>query len=213
MSILKLLGGLLLTVLALMLSLGAFVLCARARVDFRAKNGETTLYVGLGPVRVRCYPPPKQLRARARKKEPPAAPRAPQAGKLSMDNVDTGDLLCLLFDLLGQMKQKLILETVWAEVVIGTGDAARTGLLYGYCAAIAGMVLPFLEQNFNMETCHIAVDGDFDVSSTRWNVKLTLAVRPGSLLLVLLKNRRRLLEMYQLMVKKEGAKTYERTSN
>ena len=69
------------------------------------------------------------------------------------------------------------------------------------------MVLPFLEQNFKMETCRIAVDADFDAAATRWEAKLVLAVRPGSLLAVLLHNRKRLMALYRLISKEEGAKT------
>ncbi|MGE4548735.1 MAG: hypothetical protein AB7C89_04170, partial [Intestinibacillus sp.] len=76
-----------------------------------------------------------------------------------------------------------------------------------------GMILPFLEQNFNMKTCHIAVDGDFESAATRWKVKLVVAMRPGSVLAVLFHHRKRLYGLYRQMVKKEGAKTYERTSN
>ena len=214
MIVLKIIGFVLLALLVLLLLIGLFVLPARARVDFRGENGAVELRVGLGPLRLKIWPLPEALR----KRKPPVKEERPEVqeprqGAFSMENVDFADVLDLLFEILGHMRDRLFIETVWVQVIIGTGDAARTGLLLGYSAAATGMILPFLEQNFNMKTCHIAVDGDFESAATRWKVKLVVAMRPGSVLAVLFHHRKRLYGLYRQMVKKEGAKTYERTSN
>ncbi|MCB6364731.1 DUF2953 domain-containing protein [Intestinibacillus massiliensis] len=213
MIVLKTIGLILLSLLLLLCALGLFLLLARARVDFRGKDGDLSIRVGLGPFHFKIWPLPKALRGRAEKagghaptKGKPKAEKGAE-GKFHLEKLGLGDVLCLVLDLLSQMREKLILETVFADVVIGTGDAARTGILYGYSAAGAGMLLPFLEQNFRMGKCHIAVDADFDAAVTHWNVKLVFAVRPGSLLAVLLHNRKRLMDLYRLITKEEGAKT------
>ena len=215
MIVLRIIGFILLTLLLLLFLLSLFVLLARARVDFRGENGSVELRIGLGPLRLKIWPLPEVLQKRKRQPAPKKKPKTPEETPrmFSTENVDLADVLDLLLEILGNMKDKLILETVWVQIMIGTGDAAHTGMLLGYSAAATGMILPFLEQNFNMKTYHIAVDGDFEAATTLWKVKLVLAMRPGSLLAVLLHHRRRLYGLYRQMVKKEGANLYERTSD
>lgn len=215
MIVLKVTGFILLSLLLLLFLLSWFVLLAQARVDFRGENGAVELRVGLGPLRLKIWPLPEALRKRKRQPVKKKESKTPEATRrvFSAENVDLADVLDLLLEILGHMKDKLILETIWAKIMIGTGDAARTGLLLGYSAAATGMILPFLEQNFNMKTCHIAVDGDFEAATTCWKVKLVLAMRPGSLLAAVFHHRRRLYGLYRQMVKKEGANLYERTSD
>ncbi len=53
-------------------------------------------------------------------------------------------------DFLSDLTDRLRISRLRARVVIGT-DAAQTGILLGQTAALCGIIVPFLENTFDMQ--------------------------------------------------------------
>lgn len=210
MLVLKIVGWTLLSLLALLLLLGLFVLLTRFRIELRGKNGELTVRVGIGPFRLRIYPPP--ARAAEKTAAKPPKPGKPKKAKKERpprefypEQLSKGEMLDLVLDLLAALRDRLRIETLLLNLVFATPDAAKTGLLLGGASAAAGILTPFLEENFNMEELHITLDADFDGTRTRWAAVAVFAMRPVSVLCALWHERKRLYHMYQQFTKKDEA--------
>lgn len=210
MLVLKIIGIIVLILLLVLLGLMLFVLFSRVRINFRGKNGEAEVRAGIGPLHVKLYPIAKKSKKTKKPAEAPAEkkPEKPPAAP-DLSSLNTGGTLTYILDLLEQMKDKLILETVLLNVIFATGDAAKTGILLGTSSAMAGMIVPFLEQNFNIEQMQLKFGADFEDKETKWAAVIAFAVRPVSVLHVLWKNRKPLLALYQQIIKKEEATKHE----
>lgn len=207
------LGGIALVLLALLV----LALLPRARVVLdKPAEGALRLSVGYGFLRIPILPLPKKKggkRPAAKPKpraEKPAKHKKP--GGFSVKNLDLGEAICLALDLLYELRDRMKIHRLRADVMIATGDAAKTGILLGRSAAVTGMILPFLEQNFVIPDFHIAVDGDFqsETASTRFSCGVTVSIRPIHLPLILMKYRRRLIKLYHDL-RAETPQTTEKT--
>ncbi len=207
--------------LALLLLLA---LIPRVRVDVdKAQTGPLALAVRYGWIKIRLLPrkPKPSKKAAPAKPKPKAPPKKPKEkkakeGGFSAKGLDIGDTACLALDLLIELRNRLKIHRLRADVMLATGDAAKTGVLLGQIAAISGMVLPFLEQNFVIPDFRIAVDGDFQCEgpATRAAFAVSVSIRPIHLPLLLLKYRRKLLALYRsLRVAPAAGQTKENPSN
>lgn len=198
----------------LLLLLIVLALLTRVRVDLdKPEGGPLRLVIGYGPLRLPLLPLRKKKAAGKPVKTRPEKPKPekPAAGGFSIKNVDIGDAICLALTLLDELKNRLVIHRLRADVMIATGDAAKTGILLGRSAAVTGMILPFLEQNFSIPDFHIAVDGDFQAEAprTRFSFCAAASLRPLHLLLIFLKYRRKLMQLYSDL-KKTDEKTEEK---
>ena len=185
----NLLRILLLTVLCIVLGLlllALLLMTPRTGVHLFAGNGRARMMVFYGPLhkmldlskdRKKTKSKPKQ----EEKAEKPAEEKPKKPG-VNLKNLDIGQAVTDVLDLLGQAKDILRIDILRADVTIATGDAARTGLILGYSAALGGMIYPFLEQTFHIKDFHVAVDGDFQGEKTRYEIELSASFRPIAML-------------------------------
>ncbi|HIY12900.1 MAG TPA: DUF2953 domain-containing protein [Candidatus Agathobaculum merdipullorum] len=204
--------GLVLVVLLLILLL----LCVRIGVDVVGVNGEVSAEVRYGPVRIPVWPPPRRKKA-----QPPSEqqadehkPRKKRKKKkyrysLNREQLDIGDLADMTHRLHSELTDAVHISRLRVRVVIGTDDAAKTGILLGQSAAVTGMMVPFLENTFTMEDYHVDVDADFEADHTEWAFTVFGSLRPLRVLWCLLRHSGELYRMYKRMIKKEEAITHE----
>lgn len=172
-------------ILGTLLLLLALILCSKVRIDLSGKNGAISLKVGLGFFRIKLLP------RKASKK-----PAAPRASKRSVAETplaskrDWGDVLTTALALLEQLRNCVTIQQLRAHVLIGTGDAAKTGLLLGASAALTGMVVPFVEDCFAVRNLQITVDGDFTAAKTLWEARILCTAIPLRMAWVLVRNRK-----------------------
>ncbi|MGN1008659.1 MAG: DUF2953 domain-containing protein [Butyricicoccus sp.] len=208
MLLLKILG----IVLAILFGLVLLLILAtvpRAGVRVIGKDGLAGIWVRYGWLKLRIYPFPK--RKKAKKPAESAKPEKPVPEKkespFDFSKLDLGDTICLVLDLLDELRNALRLDTVRVNAMLATGDAARTGILLGQLAALAGMITPFLEQNFVIRDYHIAVDGDFQGNTTHWDAEIVFSVRPVRMVWALVKRWRTLKRLYDSIQKTEANET------
>ena len=186
--------------------MGIFLLLTLPRVGARAQgeNGEIQVWLRYGRIRIRVYPLPRafQKKKEDKPKKPAAAPSAPSDFDLS--NLDLGDTVCLLLDMLDDLRDIVRIDILRADVMIATGDAAKTGMLLGECSALVGMITPFLENTFSIKEYHIVLDGDFESNQTRWKATLAFSARPIRFFWALWKRRRTILQLYHTLKQPEN---------
>ena len=92
-------------------------------------------------------------------------------------------------DFLSDLTDRLRISRLRARVVIGTDDAAQTGILLGQTAALCGIIVPFLENTFDMQDYHVSADADLSMLTIRqWAFTVNCSIRPISLVRVLLRH-------------------------
>lgn len=186
------LGGIVLLLLLLMI----WLLCLKVQVFVdKAPGSSLRLLLQYGILRIPILPRPKREKPQKPPKEPPEKkekPKEPAKKKgipAFLKGLDIGDLICLALDTLLALKDRLVIRRLRVKVLIATGDAGKTGILLGRTAAITGMILPLLEQNFVIPDFKVDVDGDFEAEQpdTRAAVGLTLYMRPIFAVAILLR--------------------------
>lgn len=144
-------------------------------------GGRVEGYIRYGFVRVRVRHLPK---SHATPKEQPhdaAPPKQPlhrPSWPSGLPDIDLGDGMVMILEFVDDIKDRLCIDVLRVELTLATGDAAKTGLYVGYLSAIAGMLYPFLQRNFDMKRCSIVLDGDFQSTQTRYDVQFDLSFRP-----------------------------------
>ena len=206
----------LLGIAALMLLLGLLLLWVRVGVEAVGVTGEVNVELRYGALRIPVWPRPKHLKHPAPKPKKPAHVKPKKKRKkpqyrysLNRKELDFGELAALALTLLDEMADTLRISRLRVRVLIGTDDAAQTGMLLGGSAAFTGMTVPFLENTFDMQDYHIDVDADFEADHTEWAFTVFCSLRTLRLLLVLLRHRRELYSLYKRLIKKEEAIEHE----
>ena len=204
--------GLVLFVLLLILLL----LCVRTGIDVVGVNGDVSAEVRYGLVRIPVWPRPRR-----KKEQPPPEPQEdgqkPQKKRkkkkyrysINREELDIGELMDFTHRLHSELTDAVQISRLRVRVVIGTDDAAKTGILLGQSAAITGMIVPFLENTFSMRDYHVDVDADFEADHTEWAFTVFCWLRPLRVLWCLLRHSGELYRMYKRMIKKEEAITHE----
>lgn len=180
------------------------LLSIRAGIEIVGANGKIALDLRYGIIRVPILP--------LRKKEKPEAPPAPSTPepkksrwKLNYENLDIDEIWNLFFDICSELSDALCFSHIRARILIGTDDAAKTGLILGYCSAFVGMAVPFFENTFDMRDYYINIDADFDASHTVWACKIRCTTRPIQILRVTLRHGKHLFQLYKKLLRKEEA--------
>ena len=143
------------------------LLCMRAGVELVGVSGEVTLDAIYGPLRIPLWPRPRHLKRKEKKKqaEPEKKPEeAPPKGKFSLakSGLPFGKIADVALDFLGDLTGSLQITRLRVRLIIATGDAAKTGILFGQTAALCGILVPFLENTFDLRDIHVRADPDFD---------------------------------------------------
>lgn len=210
--LLTVLLGLLLLAFAVMLAL----LCVRTGVEAVGVNGEVSVELRYGAFRIPLWPPPRHLKEKAgtappsgRKKKKKKRKQKKYRYAFNRDAFDIWQAADLVVRLLGELADTLRISRLRVRVRIGTDDAAKTGMALGTSAALTGMIVPFLENTFDMREYHVDVDADFEADHTEWAFTVFCSLRPLWVLWRLLRHGRELFRMYKRLIKKEEAIDYE----
>lgn len=218
-QILSVLGTIAGVILLVVLGLIVFVhllLIPRVGVYAAAKNGDVKIKVRYSWLKILVFQlPKKEGKARKPKKPKKQKPKkekkpkeetgeAKPKKKLNFKALDLGDTICFFLNMLLRMKNTLRLDIVRADVVLATGNAAKTGKLLGQIAKWVSILYAFLQEHFNMKTCHIWVDGDFDGSETKYDTEFSLSLRPIVLEWVVVSSLPALYRMYKTLTKTEA---------
>ena len=216
MTVLLVILAVLLGLSVLAVLLGLALLWVRAGVEAVGVNGEVSVELRYGALHIPVWPRPKHLKRPVPKPKEPAPAKPKRTRKkpkyrysLNRQELDFGELAALALTLLDEMADTLRISRLRVRVLIGTDDAAQTGMLLGGAAAFTGMTVPFLENTFDMQDYHINVDADFEADHTEWAFTVCCSLRPLQLILVLLHHRRTLYNLYQRLIKKEEAIEHE----
>ena len=201
LTLLKVLGILLLVLLVL----AVLALCLRAGAEVRRDVRGLRVRVRYGPLGMTVYPLPKRKKPQEAAQTPkpkPEKPKAPPA--FDFKRLDIGETVCLALTLLDEMKDTLVIDRLCFSMIAASGDAARTAQLYGECMALAGMIYPFLAQNFVMKECRIDIRPDFDRTRSEWSGEAAVFLRPVRALFVLLRHGKELYRLYRQIQKDEA---------
>ena len=206
MALILKIAAVLLAALAVLLGLLLLLTFPRTGVRILCQNRISGVWLRYGRVSLRIYPLPGHMSRKAGKPSKSAKQprRASPKRSLNFRRLDLGDTITLLLDLLDEIQDGLRLDTIRIDAVLATGDAARTGILLGQLAALSGMVTPFLEQRFDIRDYHIAVDGDFQGDTPRWEAEFAFSARPIRIGWALFKRRRSLLRLYDALQNTEA---------
>lgn len=208
------LGVLLLIVLGLII-LVHLLLIPRVGVYAAAKNGEVKLKVRYSWLKILVFQLPKKegkKKPKKPKKQKPKKEKKPKdenaeekpGKKLNFKALDWGDTICFFLNMLLRMKNTLRLDIVRVDAVLATGNAAKTGKLLGQIAQWVSIIYAFLMEHFNLKTCHIYVDGDFDGSETKYDAEVSLSLRPIVLEWVVISSLPKLYRIYKTLTKTEA---------
>lgn len=191
------------------LLLALLALSVRTGIEAVGVNGEVSIEARYGPLRIPIWPPPKAKRKNKTKTDKAVKQKPPKPSKykysFNREALDIGELIELALTLLSELADTLRISRLRVRVRIGTDDAAKTGILLGQSAALTGMIVPFLENTFEMKDYHIDVDADFDADHMEWAFTVFCSLRPIRLVFLLLRHGRELFRLYKRLIKKEEA--------
>lgn len=197
--------GILLGIVLLALVIVLVLLNIRAGIEAVGVTGEVSVEARYGPVRIPLYPRPRHLKKK--KEETEAEQKKSEenekktSGKLGLslpkDGLDVGEIAGTVRDFLSDLTDRLRISRLRARIVIGTDDAAQTGILLGQAAALCGIVVPFLENTFDMQDYHVSADADFNADHTEWAFTVNCSIRPISLVRVLLRHGKPMYKLYK----------------
>lgn len=204
----------LLALCAVLLILLMLFLFVRTGVEAVGADGEVSVDLRWGVLRLPLYPPPgkKKESPKRKKHQKPKAEEEPSekpSKSLNWAALDLGELLDFALRLLDELTDTLRISRLRVRILFGTDDAAKTGLLLGGASALCGMLVPFLENTFAMKEYSVSVDADFDALQTRWAFTLFCSLRPGRLFYILLRHGREIYGLYKKLIQKEEAISYE----
>ena len=178
--------GILLGIVLLALVIVLVLLNIRAGIEAVGVTGEVSVEARYGPVRIPLYPRPRHLKKKSK-----------SGLSLPKDGLDVGEIAGTVRDFLSDLTDRLRISRLRARVVIGTDDAAQTGILLGQTAALCGIIVPFLENTFDMQDYHVSADADFNADHTEWAFTVNCSIRPISLVRVLLRHGKPLYKLYK----------------
>ena len=201
--------GILLGIVLLALVFILVLLHIRVRIEAVGATGAVSVEACYGPIRVPLYPKPRHLKKKKdkAKKQPEKTGEkdAKKSGKggfsLRKQGIDLGEIAGTVRDVLSDLTDRLHISRLRVRVLIGTEDAAHTGILLGQASAFTGMMIPFLENTFDMRDYHVSIDADFDADHTEWAFTVHGTMRPIEILRVLLRHRKPLRDLYHKLFK------------
>lgn len=196
--------GILLGIVLLALLLVLVLLNIRAGIEAVGATGEVSVEARYGPIRIPLYPRPRHLKKKdeaEKKKSEDEEQAEKKSGKRSFsrskDGFDAGEIVGAVRDFLSDLTDRLRISHLRVRVLIGTDDAAETGIRLGQASALTGMLVPFLENTFDMHDYHVSIDADFDADHTEWAFTVYCTVRPVSIIRVLLRHGKPMYAIYK----------------
>lgn len=160
-----------------------FLLIALMRVGVDAGYGAEGAVVILraGFIRITLYPGRPDAEKKRRKK----IKKAKKEKKEEPDELEKGgfdkfkELMPAILDVAGRFKRKLKINVLKLHLTIaGADDPASAAIKFGSSNAAMGIIVPVLENNFNIDERDFCSDVDFTAQKTQISARaiLTLAV-------------------------------------
>ncbi len=208
MAAVMLILKIILVLLVAMALLAFLLLSVRAGVDVVGVNGEISVDLRYGVLRIPILPKKNKLeKEKPQKTSKPKKEKKPKKYKrvFNKEELDLFEVIDIVLTILSELGSTLNISRLRARVLIGTNDAAKTGMLLGYASAFTGLLVPFFENNFRLKDYHIDIDADFDSDHTEWAFSVFCSVRPIKMLFVMLKHSGELFGLYKRLIKKVEA--------
>ncbi len=103
---------------------------------------------------------------------------APKEKKKGMPMSELKDLIGIALKMFGKALKTIRIDLLKAEVTIASDDAFKTAMLYGTAAAGCGILIPPIENNFNIRKKEITVNADFDAKEmlARFDARVSIAI-------------------------------------
>lgn len=184
MMLLRILGILLAVLAGMFLLLLLCVLYLPVWLHFIGNDKDLKLSIGIGPFKKRILPRKKRTEQKTAKQE-----------EMPIESPDFE--IKAILRILNQLAQRTKIQIFQVNILLGTNDAAQTGLLLGAFSAAAGMILPVLEENYCIKKYRVVIDADFDANRTIWDAELYFVFHIITAIRVLLnkENRKFLAEL------------------
>ena len=112
------------------------------------------------------------------KKEKKESPPAEQKEKKGAPMSELKDIIGIGFKVLGKALKKIRIDKISADVTIASEDAFKTAMLFGSAAAGVGIIIPPIENNFNIRKKDIRVNADFEEKEilVSFDAKVSIAI-------------------------------------
>ena len=210
MIVLKIVGyiaGGLAAVLLIVLVLAFLLLLPRIGMDLHAQDGTFTAKIRYGWIYKTISLPKGKRSSQNKNPNKPSKPAEGTSSKSGMERISSPNWIwrCMCEVLgSGRRKDRLRIDVLYVHAVLATGDAAKTGLYLGYLSAITGIIYPFLARNFTIKTLEIVLDGDFEGSKIRYDLRFACSFRPIRMLAAGVKHGFRLYRMIRQTQKVEA---------
>ena len=154
-------------------------------------------------LRVPLWPRPRHLKRKKNRKEDETEQKGeeePAGGRFSLakGGLPFGEIADIVLDFLGDLTGSLQITRLRVRLVLETGDAAKTGILLGQTAALCGILVPFLENTFDLRDIHVCADPDFEKDKTEWAAEVFCAIRPITFIRIAFRHRKPLRRLYEL---------------
>ena len=157
----------------------AILLCLRAGAKVLIADGGVTAYVKYGPFRFRIMPSKQGKKKKEKKKKEEPEESKPKKGASAGRVLE---IVRLASDALGRLRRKLTIDDLELAVVYGSDDAAGTAVAYGAASAVAGTLLPLIENSFRLKKRDISLTPVFDRKTLEVSLRAEISAALGSLL-------------------------------
>ena len=168
----------LLTAFAL-LKVGVWLEYSAEGFVLRAKAGPVSIPILPRPPKKEKKPKPP--RRPAKKKASPEEPKPKQGGVPTL----VLRLIPIVAEAAGRFKRKLVIDRLWLSFTAGgASDAAAGALLYGRISASMGMLVPLLENHFNLKDRRFHTGVDFTAEHPALYLHAVLTIRVGQVIVL-----------------------------
>jgi len=137
------------------------------RVKFRASYDSEGFraYIKILFIKIKVPPEKKKEEKKKEKGEKKGAPMS-----------ELKDIIGLGFKMLGKALKLIRIDNLSADVVIASDDAFKTAMLFGGAAAGCGILVPPIEENFNIRRKDINVNADFEAKEILVSIDAKVSV-------------------------------------
>lgn len=197
-----------------LIALGLLVLLAITPVGVLAGyNSEGILLrVIAGPARITILPAKKKDKKPKEKTPKPKKQKAAKPAKPSTQPekkaekggsvTDFLPLLQIVFDFLGEFRQKLRVNHLELKLILAGGDPCNLAINYGKAWAAVGNLMPQLERFFVIKKRDVEVECDFTGSKTLIIARLAITITIGRIISMAVRYGIRALREYLKIVNK-----------
>ncbi|MBS5144509.1 MAG: DUF2953 domain-containing protein [Butyricicoccus pullicaecorum] len=165
--------------LALVLVLVFVLLCICIGFSVQMRNGESCIRIQVGllhkTIKLGDFGKPVK-NPKSKTDKPKTETEEPDTFELP--DWDWGEFICELLSFLEDVKDRLRIDVLCVQLLLATGDAAKTGMYLGGLSALTSMVYPFLVENFQIRDFNVQIDGDFEGNTTQYDLCFGCSFRP-----------------------------------